>query len=63
MTLNRWKDGLRELGSSVFALTADERKILGLILALAILGLGAKVWHRHRLTEREHPAIQEVPNE
>jgi len=63
MTLNRWKEGLRELGSSVFALTADERKILCLILALAILGVGAKVWHRHHLTGRDHPAIQEVPNE
>ena len=56
----RWKEGFHALYASVFVLTADERKMLCLILALALLGLGAKAWHRHHMAEREHLAIEEV---
>ena len=59
MTLNRWKEGARTLGASVFVMTADERKILCLILALALLGLGAKVWHKQRKT----PAVGAQPEQ
>lgn len=47
--MDRWKEGLRAVGRSVFVLTPDERKIVCLILALALIGLCAKAWHRHRL--------------
>ena len=60
MMFSRLKEGLRELGSSVFALTADERKILYLILSLAVLGLGAKVWHHHRLAETAKNAPEQT---
>lgn len=44
----RWKEGIRALYASAFALTAEERRMVCLILALALLGLGAKAWHQHR---------------
>ena len=44
----RWSDGVKALGASWFALTPDERRALGLILALACLGLAVKVWHVSR---------------
>ena len=47
MSLGRWKEGVRELGASWFALTLNERKAIGVILALAVLGLAAKAWHKH----------------
>jgi hypothetical protein len=53
MTPARWKEGWRTLTASVFSLTADERKIVLLILVLALLGLGAKIWHRHHLAKTE----------
>jgi hypothetical protein len=48
---SRWKEGIRALHQSLFTLTADERKMLCLILALVLLGLGAKAWHGHRQAE------------
>jgi hypothetical protein len=56
----RWREGLRTLFTSTFGLTMDERKIVLLILALALLGLGAKAWHRHRLAE-EAPITRDQP--
>ena len=50
MSMERWREGLGELGSSWFALTLNERKVIGVILALALLGLAAKAWHRHHVT-------------
>jgi hypothetical protein len=44
--MERWKDGIRSLTASTFGLTAGERRIILLILGLALLGLGAKAWHR-----------------
>lgn len=52
---SRWKDGLRALGASLFGLTADERRMLCLILALALLGLGAKAWHLHHRSKTLAP--------
>ena len=49
MSLARWKEGVRELGSSWFVLTLNERKAIAVILALAVLGLAAKAWHRHHV--------------
>ena len=43
--MNRWAAGIRELGRSLFVLTTGERQALCLVLALALLGLGVKVWH------------------
>ena len=37
------------MGASWFALTLDERKAIAVILALAVLGLAAKAWHRHHI--------------
>jgi hypothetical protein len=63
MTLARWKEGGRALAASVFSLTADERKIVLLILALALLGLGAKIWHRHHLAKTAQVQREEVERE
>lgn len=57
--MNRAVAGLRELGRSMFALTAGERKALCLVLALALLGLGVKAWHS-RPSPRP-PATQAAP--
>lgn len=46
--MNRIHTGLKELGRSLFLLTADERKALCLVLALALLGLGVKAWHARK---------------
>ncbi len=43
--MSRWLPKLKELSHSTFALTAGERKAVGLVLALALLGLGVKFWH------------------
>ncbi len=59
--IDRWKEGLRAVGRSVFVLTPDERKIICLILMLAFIGLCAKVWHQHRLNaEREVSRIDKT---
>ncbi len=55
--MERWKDGVRALTASTFGLTAGERKIILLILTLALLGLGAKAWHR------AHPPADEPVEE
>ena len=57
----RWREGLRELMSSTFGLTRDERLMVALILALALLGLAVKAWHQHRLTERGAPPVEARP--
>lgn len=49
MSVGRWKEGARTLGASWIALTLNERKAIGVILALAVLGLAAKAWHRHHV--------------
>jgi hypothetical protein len=56
--MERWKDGIRALTASTFGLTAGERKIILMIFALALLGLGAKAWHRAHPPENE-PAGEE----
>jgi hypothetical protein len=43
--MNRWRKGFGELTRSLFMLTQGERQALCLVLALALLGLGVKVWH------------------
>jgi len=43
--MNRWLAKLRDLTRSTFSLTSGERKAIGLVLALALLGLGVKYWH------------------
>ena len=48
--MNRWVTGLRELTRSTFALTSGEQRALCLVLALAFLGLGVKIWHAHPRT-------------
>lgn len=45
--MNRWLEGLTSLGRSLFQLTRAERRLLCLIVALAMLGLGVRWWHRH----------------
>jgi len=62
--IERWKEGWRAVGRSAFVLTADERKIVCLILALALIGLAAKAWHRHKLAETppETPAARPSPS-
>ncbi len=55
--MEQWKDGIRSLTASTFGLTAGERRIILLILALALLGLGAKAWHR------AHPPAEEPDGE
>jgi hypothetical protein len=45
--MNRWKEGMQTLGRSLFGLTAAERRLLGIIAALALLGLAVKWWTRH----------------
>jgi hypothetical protein len=49
--------------ASTFGLTSDERKIVMLILVLALLGLGAKAWHHHRLSAagQDAPEQAETP--
>lgn len=44
--MGRWKAGIAALGRSLFGLTEAERRLLGLILTLALLGLGIKWWTR-----------------
>lgn len=44
----RWREGLRKLGASLGSFTDDERRMLSLVLALALLGLAIKVWHQPR---------------
>lgn len=47
----RLKEAFRAGRRALFALTSDERKILCLVLALALIGLCAKAWHRNRSGE------------
>lgn len=44
--MNRWKEGIQALGRSLFGLTQSERRLLCVIVALALLGLGVKWWTR-----------------
>jgi len=53
--MNRWLTKLKELTRSTFALTSGERKAVGLVLALALLGLSVKCWHAHQ--ERQTPSV------
>jgi len=46
----------RALSASLALLTRDERRMLAVVLALALLGLGVKVWHRHRQAAVGRPA-------
>ena len=48
----------RDLLAPGFALTRDERRILCLVLALALLGLAARAWHA---THRPPPPDPEPP--
>ncbi len=51
--MNRGFAKLKELAQSTFALTSGERKAVGLVLAIALLGLGVKCWHTHL---QHHPS-------
>ncbi|MEI7879540.1 MAG: hypothetical protein WCI95_01575 [bacterium] len=53
--MNRWLTKLKELTRSTFALTSGERKAVGLVLALALLGLSVKCWHAHQ--ERQTSSV------
>jgi hypothetical protein len=44
--MNRWKAGLQAIGRSLFGLTDAERRLLGVVIALALLGLAVKWWTR-----------------
>lgn len=44
--MNRWKEGLQTLGRSLFGLTDAERRLLIVVVALALLGLAVKWWTR-----------------
>jgi hypothetical protein len=46
----------RAVTASLALLTRDERRMLAVILALALLGLGVKVWHRQRQAAAPRPA-------
>lgn len=59
--MNHWLTKLQELMRSTFVLTTGERKALGLVLALALLGLGVKGWHAHQ--ERPAAAATKAPPE
>lgn len=39
--------------SALAAFTPTERRMLAMILALALLGLATLVWHRHHVAELE----------
>ena len=60
MNGGRWKEGARALGASWFALTLSERKALCVILALAVLGLTVKAWHRHHIASAPPAAERSV---
>lgn len=55
--VNRTHQGWRGELSRWFALTPEERRFVGGILGLALLGLAARYWH----LKRERPAPYELP--
>ncbi len=46
--MNRWREGFSALGRSVFLLTDAERRLVCVIIALALLGLGVRWWTRQK---------------
>lgn len=61
--MNQWLEGLTSLGRSLFQLTNAERRMLCVIIALAMLGLAVRWWHRHTpaRTDTVVPITQSAP--
>ena len=53
--------GLQRFIKPFFALTREERQALCLVLALALLGLAAWVWHRDHRPSKRAPTPKEQP--
>ena len=61
-TRPRWLATAKALTTSLGFLTRDERRMLCLVLALALLGLGVRYWHRsYRAAHPQEPPALPVP--